>query len=52
MNDDKTIVESTIESALKALNAELEKEPICPEKVSALAGAISALSSISPFLRF
>jgi hypothetical protein len=42
--DDKR--KKTLEMAFEALQKELEKAPVCPERVSALAETIKALAGI------
>jgi len=39
-----------LEMALNALKKEIEKEPMSPERVTALVEAIKALSDIKPLL--
>ncbi|WP_158303416.1 hypothetical protein [Desulfitobacterium hafniense] len=43
--------ETALQAALDALDRELKKEPISPERLAALAKVIESLNSISHFLR-
>lgn len=38
-------------AALEKLKREIEKEPLSPERVNALVGAIKVLAEINPLLR-
>ena len=43
--------EEAMKTALQVLKKELEKEPLSPERLNALANVITALTKISPLLQ-